>query len=1008
MPLSGDDHRRFLLRALAWPVDESSPGYVNIHWLTPSPRDATKFMWVGKPTKTVDDFMAMTKWVAGLPKVTDIYMCMSTQRQHGLSKSQKPKAIKLQANAISLKSIWLDVDVKDPPKGYKDISEALDAVFAFCAAAGLPKPSALVASGGGLHVYWISDRALMPAEWQGYANGLKVLAIQHGLRCDAGVTIDSARVLRVPGTQNFKSNPPKPVNLLHLADSDLDFDATIKFLTALAPAPVSTAMDLSAFAGEKPSAVFANLDPKTDSLTRGMEREDILLAPLPIMKECAFLRDALMTGGKDYSQPMWNLTTLAATWMENGHELAHKMGKGHPGYTAETTDSLWERKTRERKERGLGWPSCSAIQASGCTACGTCPLLALNKSPLNITPPAPTVSPTPVTAAVTNILRDVGLPDGYIYNSKGYLCKVLEISDKKGEAPPETIELPLFQCQISKMSASKQGDQDSLEFTVSRDLGNFSHVSLPMEKMNPFELVKSLLKLGVKYVPRNKQYLEDALMAIITKLHEAMESTPTVPFGWYQPGDTIEGFVYGGVIHLSSGGTHPSGYGDAKLRNRFQPRGSIRPWYDACKLITDQQRPGIEVLTAASFGAPLMKFAGQNAALLCIYGDSGAKKSAAIAAGLAVWGSPKTTKAQTATTENSAMQQMGETRNLPYYWDEVTTDKVRQYVYNMILPSTEGSEKGRLFADGTQRPRGEWQTIVISSGNQAIGDMVANKSRSTSAQLLRILEYKVFKPDDNAPGQIATHAAAMVFQELETNYGMMGMHYSQLLSKDHPRIKELVKKVIEDFSAKVDAQSDERFWVVGSACTIVGAMLANELGCQFHVEEITEYLAVAFLENRERRASESLDGGTVDNTDSIINKYFNDCYDATVFTDAMLDKAGRTAAVTLIKKCLSEREAPRVHVAVEDRMIRFEKRHFSDWAAANDVSAREVVNGLKQHYKAFEKRGTIGGGSPCHAALQTNLVNIPVPANSSSPFESFLLTHASSTDMGAAAAGGTP
>ena len=50
----------------------------------------------------------------------------------------------------------------------------------------------------------------------------------------------------------------------------------------------------------------------------------------PIVKGCAFIRDALETGGKDYSQPMWNLTTLAATFMEDGHALAHKMGRTAP------------------------------------------------------------------------------------------------------------------------------------------------------------------------------------------------------------------------------------------------------------------------------------------------------------------------------------------------------------------------------------------------------------------------------------------------------------------------------------------------------------------------------------------------------------------------------------------------------------------------------------------------------------------------------------------------------
>src|SRR5207247_1249097 len=79
----------------------------------------------------------------------------------------------------------------------------------------------------------------------------------------------------------------------------------------------------------------------------------------PVVRDCAFIREALASGGKDYSQPMWNLTTLAATFMEDGHALAHEMGQQHAGYDRESTELLWQRKLRERADRALGWPSCN-------------------------------------------------------------------------------------------------------------------------------------------------------------------------------------------------------------------------------------------------------------------------------------------------------------------------------------------------------------------------------------------------------------------------------------------------------------------------------------------------------------------------------------------------------------------------------------------------------------------------------------------------------------------------
>jgi AAA domain-containing protein len=151
------------------------------------------------------------------------------------------------------------------------------------------------------------------------------------------------------------------------------------------PASRSTVIDFP-FKGQKPALAFASLP--MESLAAGIEREEMPpLDPRPIAKECAFFREALKTRGKNFSQPEWNLTTLAATWFANGKVFAHEMAKGHAEYTHEETEALWERKQRERREKGLGWPSCNAIRAAGCAACTSCPHFGKIKSPLNVTAP---------------------------------------------------------------------------------------------------------------------------------------------------------------------------------------------------------------------------------------------------------------------------------------------------------------------------------------------------------------------------------------------------------------------------------------------------------------------------------------------------------------------------------------------------------------------------------------------------------------------------------------------
>jgi len=382
------DPADFLRRVVPWPA-AGAAGFINMHWTSPRYQGMS-----GRPFNQLADFLAMVPWCNANPQlVKDVYFCLSQQAKTGATVNGKMKAARSAKDATFLKAIWLDVDGNkpdEPDKGYATPKEALEAIIKFVADAKLPPVTALVMSGGGWHVYWISDKPLTRDEWRPYAEGLWALVKQHGLRADP-VTTDAARILRVPDTFNYKTNPPKPVKLRALCK---DYD----FATDLAALPVLV-----------PTAAAADRTGSDD----GTGREEI--PPLdwePLVKECAFLREALRTGGKDYSEPMWHLTTLLATFLKYGEKLAHRMGNQHPGYTPASTKEKWDRKLRDRKEKGLGFPQCKTIHESGCTACTTCQHFAKSKSPLNLSLPSAVLAQVkggkinPVAALMT--LRDHG------------------------------------------------------------------------------------------------------------------------------------------------------------------------------------------------------------------------------------------------------------------------------------------------------------------------------------------------------------------------------------------------------------------------------------------------------------------------------------------------------------------------------------------------------------------------------------------------------------------------
>lgn len=92
-----------------------------------------------------------------------------------------------------------------PEKVYADREAALEDLRRFTRKSGL-RPSIIISSGEGLHVYYVLDEAISVVEWKPRAQRLQELCEKHGLKVDAPITTDAARVLRAPGTTHKNGN----------------------------------------------------------------------------------------------------------------------------------------------------------------------------------------------------------------------------------------------------------------------------------------------------------------------------------------------------------------------------------------------------------------------------------------------------------------------------------------------------------------------------------------------------------------------------------------------------------------------------------------------------------------------------------------------------------------------------------------------------------------------------------------------------------------------------------
>lgn len=139
-------------------------------------------------------------------------------------------------NAGYVRSFFLDMDC-GTGKPYADQAAAAQALAEFIKTTGLPRPT-IVNSGGGLHVYWPLTEDVPAVKWTPLAKAFKRLCVNNNLHADPAVTADCARILRIPGTHNFKDAQPRPVQIVTTGEA-----VSLDTFALCLPKP---AMDLSA------------------------------------------------------------------------------------------------------------------------------------------------------------------------------------------------------------------------------------------------------------------------------------------------------------------------------------------------------------------------------------------------------------------------------------------------------------------------------------------------------------------------------------------------------------------------------------------------------------------------------------------------------------------------------------------------------------------------------------------------------------------------------------------
>ena len=942
--MSFDDARTYLYRVLPWAPIGDPNACINIHWTFQRP-GFERPAWSGQACFSINECINVLQYAQRMQDTKDIYVALASMREfeEKVSKNGRHwrRAIRNQENAVELRSLFIDVDVKpgNPEKGYANFNDAARALHKFCNDAGLPRPNVVVSSGGGLHVYWTLAQALKVEQWRPLADALAEATRRFGLHCDTQCTIDAARVLRVPDTFNRKSNPPRPVKLLTqvMLPEERNYTAD-QMRQALAPYMGARVIPLP-LKGKGPAS----------ELAAGIELPRAPPVSLDSIAAagCGFIKTAIETGGKDYDNPLWNLTTLVSTFTEGGVSDAHRMASGHSTYTEAETTALYERKTHERETKDIGWPSCRSIENAGCKSCATCPLKGPSTKPLQFGAPSVRIAP--------QVVATPGLPNGYTRIGER-IHKLVVMKDGTSRLV-EVIPFPAFDPWI-------QSDPNQLNFMSRRWTGGPAHAcSIPDEAANSQEKFnKACGGCGIVGLTDQLKMFRDFIVSWRQQLREVKDSVIAAkPYGWQtSPNGKISGFNYGGVS-FSPAGEKPAPVPDDVVSKQYRPHGELQPWIDAAKIITSIG-PERALFIAVSFGAPLIRFTGENGVLVHAWSPSGYGKSSGVHTGMAVWAQPKLGKQKLDDTQNSVFKKIGTLASLPLYWDEMSDEETMQKFVKAIFQLTEGREKLRLNSDNHIRESGMWETMMLSAANQSILDMVARRAKTHAAGLYRVIEYAV---PEHVQDRTLT-SASQSFLKLMDNYGHAGHTYAKFLGENHEQVHKEVVGMLERTEKALKIEQAERFWLASIVCIFLGAFYANRLGLTtFNLKELWDFLVKCVVTMRAEVKDQPVDMSNSNSLSTVVQKFFAFCQKSnTIVTNKIHIASGRPAPGSIkLVRAAGLIDGVYIHIGLENKIVRISVSQFHSWLEANGYPLKPITEAMRQQFGMQKVYGVLGAGT---------------------------------------------
>ena len=869
-------------------------------------------------------------------------------------------------NVLAIKCLWADLDV-GANKPHATLQDAVSSISKFVKATGLHIPH-YVTSGNGLHAYWPFDKAILPEQWDRLAALFASVMDHAGVLHDTSRTQDKASILRIPGTNNYKTTPAKPVTLLR-AGAQETAQAIYGKLKKYADANgVSVATSKA-----KPASA-----PSMNSELVGTKDYPPSYGKI-VANKCAVLGEVESTGG-DVSYDIWWRAMGVAKHLADAPETAIKWTSNrhvtHDKYDWQGTIDTWNAGPTTCVEFAKHSDKCKTCKFSGTISSPI--VLGGNGEPVVDLVPLPPPPPERVwTYQADWVLAELVKKKMGVSRGK-YTMEAIDADGNKYQTP-----FCNRYWQIMDRVRGTDGTwQLQVAYTVYPDKPHETFLLECASVTSPdlFRKAFSAREIHISGGPKAMNAAQEIAKWHQEMLTSAKQETRTYPtMGWVTADNTPRGeltgeFVLGTTKFAPKLEPVPALLGSnvpATLNGDFGTAGTLAEWTD--KIDRIYNRPGAEpyqFLICAMLAAPLVRLTSGGSwhgIPIALVGKTGAAKTTTASMAASIYGSSSrftfNLGASQGDTINGFCLKVGVMNNLPFVADEMT-GREPEFVESVMYMLANGQMKDRMAPNAQMIPNPyRWDTLSIITSNESLHAKLKELRNQNVQDATRFRCFEINLNVEEIARVFHDITAAEFDQFAATQYGVVGRSWVQALVNGRNKITKFITDRRGSYKIDELDSSDARFYKDLLLITECAAVIAQSRG-------LIQWNISAMMDWAKSNLRSLRDGVRFKDWDSTCSDFVASLHGKTIVTkNFKLGQGRRSAHPEIPLEQIGANTVPVARRAIEDKLFVVTVNYLNSWAAEMKIPLAEFTSALRRLNYFVERDGkeqrliSIGSGT---------------------------------------------